>query len=241
MADAYGDRQKVKRLYYPNCVVYGSSVPEGFWDRLSRENLTNGLIGRCLVFEAVDYVPYQEPRHKDIPVDIVKRVACWRDFKSHSGDLAGVLDGGSPRVMQWTPEAKKRLHNHTKQIAHKRMSEEPITAAIWSRTAEKTSKLAMLFAASRYSGEQMPDITLDDANRAVRLCNYLTRRMIWRATEHVADTQFGRDLVTVQRVLESNRGQWLTLSSISKQTRSMEPRQRKAVLTQLMTEGTIEG
>jgi len=46
MGPAYGDRQKVPRLYYPNCVVYGSSVPEGFWDKLSRENLTNGLIGR---------------------------------------------------------------------------------------------------------------------------------------------------------------------------------------------------
>ena len=240
MADALGDRLKVKRLHYPNCVLYGSSVPDGFWGRLSRENLTGGLIGRCLIFEQPDYVPMAKPEHKDLPDEIIQRVNAWREFKSHSGDLAGVLDGSHPYVMKWTADAEDRLFQHAKEIADRRMSEEPIPAAIWSRTAEKSNKLAMLFAASRYDGGHVPDITLDDADLAVRLCNYLTRRMIWRATEHVAETQFARDLVAVQRVLESQRGQWVALSSISKQTRSMEPKQRKAVLTQLLTEGTVQ-
>jgi hypothetical protein len=59
-ADAYGDRKKCKTLEYPHCVVYGTSIPDGFWTSLSKENLSNGLIGRFLVFENQDYVDFQD-------------------------------------------------------------------------------------------------------------------------------------------------------------------------------------
>ena len=39
ISDAYGDRNKVKTLAYPHAVLYGTAVPEGFWESLTEDNL----------------------------------------------------------------------------------------------------------------------------------------------------------------------------------------------------------
>jgi hypothetical protein len=87
-ADAYGDRKKCKTLEYPHCVVYGSSVPDGFWTSLSKQNLSDGLIGRFLVFENSDYVDYQDVTEQPLPANVIERcqvVAGAQDAFGQSG------------------------------------------------------------------------------------------------------------------------------------------------------------
>ena len=241
MADAYGDRAKVKRLYYPSLTLYGTSVPDGFWQRLTEENLTGGLIGRCCVFESPDYVRWHEPAADNIPDQILNRARAWIRFQPHSGDLAGTaVDGSSPKLVMQTEEARQRLNDHTMAISDKRINEDTIDAAIWSRTAEKTRKLALLFACSRFDGTEWPTIQREDADRAIRLNNFLTRRMLWQAQNSVAETDFHRNLNYVQKILADAGGKWVSLGQITQRTRRLSPRERKDVLQHLIQEEAVE-
>jgi len=241
MADALGDRQKVKRLYYPSLTLYGTSVPDGFWQRLTEENLTGGLIGRCCVFEAPDYVRWQRPATDPVPDHILQRARAWIQFQPHAGDLAGTaVDGGSPKLVMHTEEARQRLDEHTLAISDKRMEEDTVDAAIWSRTAEKTGKLALLFACSRFSGTEWPTVQKEDADRAIRLNNFLTRRMLWQAQNSVAETDFHRSLNYVQKILDDADGAWVSLSTITQKTRRLSPRERKDALQHLIQEEAVE-
>ncbi len=241
MADALGDRQKVKKLYYPSLTLYGTSVPDGFWQRLTEENLTGGLIGRCCVFESPDYVRWHEPATDNIPDQILDRARAWIRFQPHSGDLAGTaVDGSSPKLVMQTEEARQRLNDHTMAISDKRINEDTIDAAIWSRTAEKTRKLALLFACSRFDGTEWPTIQREDADRAIRLNNFLTRRMLWQAQNSVAETDFHRNLNYVQKILADAGGKWVSLGQITQRTRRLSPRERKDVLQHLIQEEAVE-
>jgi hypothetical protein len=236
--DAYGDRQKVKTLSYPHCVIYGTSVPEGFWEAVTEENMKNGLIGRFLVFEVDDYVDYQDPEADDrLPDSILNAAKAWAQLQTHGGNLDG--GGGHPKLIDWAPGAYERMKDHSLSISNKRKTEDRVVAAIWSRVAEKTVKLAMLLACSRFCGEDWPEITLGDVDRAIRLNNWITRKMLWQADRHISQSDFHKDCQHVLRKLQDHRG-WMTLSTLTRKTRRLNPRDRQQVLQHLLTEGSIE-
>jgi len=242
-ADAYGDRAKVKQLHYPHAVIYGSAVPEGFWEAVSEENLKGGLIGRTLVFESPKYVARQKPeRSRELPASILTHSRAWVQLKTHGGNLeaSGVSGGAHPKMLHWSPEAEQRLDSHGDRISDRRIEEDPVTAAIWSRASEKTNKIAMLFACSRFDGGEWPQIELEDAERAIRLNNWLTRKMLWQADRHVSQSDFHRNCNYVLRKLQETPGQWMALGDLTRKTRRLNPRDRRDILQHLLTEGTIE-
>ena len=238
IGDAYGDRAKVKTLHFPHLVLYGTSVPEGFWESMTEANLKGGLIGRCLVFESAKYVPYQDPSDELIPPRIIERVNGWLSLRTHTGDMADKSDGAWPLAILRDEAAKERLHEHTCQISNRRMSEEPITAAIWSRAAEKTIKLALLFACSRFDGVTLPTIQLQDADLAIRINNWITRRMLQQADRHVAKTPFGQQVNEMRTLLRTENRAW-TLTEITRKTRGLKPKERSDILQTLILDGTI--
>jgi hypothetical protein len=237
--DAYGDRRKVKTLSYPHLVLFGTAVPEGFWESMTEANLKGGLIGRCLVFESSHYVEYQDPQDSEVPQPIIDRVGSWLSLQTHTGNLASYSEGGCPIKIRRSEEAHQRLHEHTVKISKRRMTEEPITAAIWSRAAEKTVKLALLFACSRCAPGYIPVIQLCDADLAIRLNNWITRRMLQQADRHVAASPFGQQVNEMRTLLRSKAGEW-TMREITRKTRNLKPRERNDILQTLIMSGCVE-
>lgn len=239
-ADAYGDRKKCKTLEYPHCVVYGTSIPDGFWESLTKKNLSDGLIGRFLVFENSDYVDFQDVDEQPLPGSVTERSRHWLEHKTHSGNLAGLSnhDSAHPQRVDATEEAAERLKKHAVDISIRRKHEEPVEAAIWSRHAEKTNKLALLFACSRWGPDlPWPTINLGDADKAVKLNNYLTRRMLRRAGLYVSESPFETEQLKVLRVLK-RRPEW-TQSEITRATRWLRVRDRNEILATLEQSGMI--
>ena len=239
-ADAYGDRKKCKTLEYPHCVVYGTSVPDGFWESLSKKNLSDGLIGRFLVFENAHYVDYQDAEELPLPEIITERCRSWLQHRTHGGNLAGATnhEGASPQRVDPTEEAADRLKKHAADISLRRKYEDPVEAAIWSRHAEKTNKLALLFACSRWvEGDPWPTIRIDDADRAIALNNYLTRRMLKQAGVYVSESTFELEQLKVLRKLQE-REEW-TQREITRATRWLRARERTEILSTLIESGEL--
>lgn len=234
-ADAYGDRNKCKTLSYPHCVVYGTSVPDGFWESLTPDDLTKGLIGRFLVFENEKYVDFQPVKNEEpIPEFIIQRVTDWVNHKTTDGNLATEQGGSSPRMMEPEDDAYERLTEHARVISDRRKKEDPAEAALWSRHAEKTNKLAVLFACSRWDGEgtPWPKISLEDADRAIALNNFLTRRMLVRAGLYISSSENEGDQLRMLRLIKS-RDAWTT-TEIARKGRRWNAKKRRDLLEALV-------
>jgi hypothetical protein len=237
--DAYGDRAKVKTLHYPHLVLHGTAVPQDFWESMTEKNLTGGLIGRCLIFESSKYVDYQDPSNEPIPQSIIDQAAWWLQLRTSAGNLADQSDGSSPICIQRDEAAHARLHEHAVKISKRRMTEEPITAAIWSRAAEKTVKLAMLFACSRASGQYVPTIQAEDAELAIRLNNWITRKILQQADRHVSGSPFGQMVNEMRTLLRSRPGEW-GMNEITRRTQKLKPRDRADILATLIQSGCVQ-
>jgi hypothetical protein len=249
-ADAYADRKKNKVVHYPNIVIYGTSVAKKFWESLSGESVTDGLLGRFMIFEPSGgdrngYVdPVDDVERKPIPERLVAIAAAWRALKTHSGNLAGMtgFEGANPIGMKHTPEALERAKGHQRAVCEQRKQEEAEAAAVWTRTPEKTNKLALLFAASRATLEQLeqgelPMIELQDVDRAIALSNWLTRRLLHKAGLHVAHSDFEREC---QRALaKMQKDKEITRRGFTRMVRHLDTRKRGDVLQTLVDGGFI--
>lgn len=184
---AYADTERTPSINQPYCVLSGSCTPDSLWGALSTSQVHSGLLGRMQIFEVPGYVKLVDDlpyglRGQDPPQDVINEICWWLQYKSAgSGDLE--MLNPSPKAMDWSDEAHKRLEDHMRETANKRMSEDLTHAAIWSRSAEKANKLAMLSAAS----ERRFEIDLRDADWAIALQNALTRKLVSKIESNVSD------------------------------------------------------
>jgi hypothetical protein len=237
VGDAYANQKQTPTINQPHACLYGTSVPRGFWESLTEENVSEGLLGRMLVFEAGQrYVPIATPESSAPGAEIMDPVRWWCDFQP-GGNLTGESQG-NPQPIQaaYTPDAAKRIDGHFAEICRRREGEDDTRAALWSRTTGKTAKLALLFACSREVVGPLIAITLDDVNRAIMVSNWLTRRMLYQAYRHVARNEREGNHKRILRMLTTR----MSKSELSRKTQWLSRREREEILGELIETGEVE-
>jgi hypothetical protein len=240
--DALADAKKIKTIVQPHCVVYGTSVPDKFWGSLTLDNVSEGLLGRFIVFESkLGYSLPQAPEKKPLPDSIIEQVRNWISpprewFGANAGNLATALP--TVRQIECSQEAQERLQQHAHAIAVKRMGESGIRPSVWSRTAEKAQKLALIHACSRAT-LQTARIDTIDAEWGVRLANYLTREMISHADGNISSSDHEKQLKWVSRMIKSAGSDGLTRSQLTRKTQSIRSKYRDEIVAQLIESGSV--
>jgi hypothetical protein len=210
IGDAYGDPKKNPCIDQPHPVIYGTSVPESFWHSLTAENVTDGLLGRMLPIESTaGYVDPQTPDHSEV----------------HP----------SPIVANYSGDAMDRFHGHMAAIAARRKFDDKQAAALWSRSAGKAGKLALIFAASRQPCCDHFTVEIDDVNLAISLSNYLTRLIQQRVFEHVAENETEDKSKRILRLLAKP----MTKSEITRKTQWLKKYDRNEILDSLVESGLV--
>jgi len=231
---AYADVERTPSIDQPHCVLVGSCTPQTLWEAMSSKQVHAGLLGRLHVFEAPGYVKLTDDvpvgRPKMVPPpELVEGVKKWIEF-SPGGNLSA--EHPQPRMATWTVEAHERLIGHMRAIADKRIGEDSVAAAIWSRSAEKANKLALLAAAANHRFE----VDIDDANWAIALQNCLTRKLVNRVGANLADNPFER---LKQRVL-SKIPVKMSLTEIRRKTQFLRNgKERNDILEELHGSGQL--
>lgn len=233
IADAYADQKKTKRINQPHTCIYGTTVPGAFWDNLTADNVSEGFLGRLMTFEANDgYVDLESPNPAPPPESILDRVRWWLEFTG-SGNLA--QDNPTPAVVPHTESARKRIQEHLTGICARRGRENETQAAVWSRSGEKTAKLALIFACSRATGAAMPRVEIEDVEQAIKISNWLTRRMLRKAFEHVSENETeGRS----KKLLRLITGE-MTLNDLTRKTQWLRGRERQEIVQDLQSAGYV--
>lgn len=234
IGDAYADAKKTPRINQPHPCLYGTSVPEKFWESLTSENITDGLLGRMLPFESSEgYVDPQQPEMIEPRSDLIDQIQFWVDLKI-GGNLHA--ENPTPVMASYTPEAKDRFRGHMADIANRRKSEDPQASALWSRSAGKAGKLALIFAASRCPLSASFDVYLEDIDLAIAMSNWLTRTVQRKVFEHVSENDTESNMKRVMRILRHP----LTKSQLTRKTQWLRKRERNEIVETLIESGLVE-
>jgi len=232
---AYADKERNKVVDQPCVSVYGTTVPEHFFESLTAESLSDGFLARLLVFEAQATTARQRAPAQPIPGHIKQTAEWWGAYKP-GGNLGS--EHPNPRIIEATAPAiaifdqlAERVDAELAQAERRGIG----GASLWARAEEKACRLALIYACSK--NHESPVIDEDAAHWACELSSYLTRRMLFVAGEWVADGLFDAKQKRVLRVIRQCGS--VTRTDLNFKTRWLSLRDRQEVLDNLIETGQV--
>jgi len=189
----------------PCLVIFGTAIPNHYYEALSERMLTNGFFARMLILESGKRSKGQEPSIRDIPERAFSTAKWWSEFRSSAGNLE--VWHPVPAIVDHTEGARERLVEARVEAESEYASAEErgdaVGTTVWGRGSEHTRKLALLYAIS--ANHETPRIDKSAAEWSTRFVMHQTRRMLYMAKCHVADNPFHADCLKVlQRLREAH-------------------------------------
>jgi len=231
---AYADKKRNKVVDQPCVSVYGTTVPEHFFESLTADSLADGFVARLLVFESPTEPPPRQRRpQRDIPESILDAARWWGDY-TPGGNLRS--EHPEPRVVLTTPEGGAVFDRLAALVDERLADESDAGRALWARAEEKACRLALIYACS--AGRENPVIDEAAASWACDLSEHLTRRMLHVCHEWVAEGQFDARQKRVLRIVRRADGK-ISRSDLCRRTQWLTQRERQEVIDNLMETGQL--
>lgn len=203
-------------IYDPSLTLYGTGVPHIFYRSLTLDTLEDGLVGRCLAFEAMhegEPNDFSGPR-PEIP-SLVMSLA--EEFASRN-KMIGIDRLPEPYEIPYTAEATARLNEIQKETKNlrKQCKERSDYAgyALWGRATEKVAKLAMIYAVS--VDFVSPIVTEEALDFSWRLVRFLTERMCARAARWIGGGKIDELCARVLDFLEHSKNHTSTRRDVTR-------------------------
>jgi len=234
---AYADLKKVKRLDWPHACVYGTTVPESFYQALSRESLSDGFVARLLVFDSPEGDECtQSARPVVVPKEISDQVAAWKSFNPSGGNLNGAVP--HPMTVPLTSEAEGVFAGLKALCQRERKANRLGAGSVWRRVTEKAKKLALLHAASQY-GPGVREVSGAAARWGARVSEFSTRSVLSGAEAGVAENPYEGELQRLWRKIREAGDGGLSKSQVLRSFRGISSVKVEELLMRLQQEGQI--
>jgi len=222
----------------PHLVIFGTAIPNHYYEALSERMLTNGFFARTIILECGKRSPGQEPRIQPLPERILSTAKWWADFRSGTGNLQDWHP--VPRIVPHTEEAKgilieTRLEAEA-EYGRAESAGDAVGTTVWGRVSEHVRKLALLYAVSE--NHERPEIGRAAVEWARRFVIHQTRRMLFMAQAHVADNPFHADCLKFLQKLRAAPGGELAHSVLLKRMK-MEAKNFIDLVATLEQQGDI--
>lgn len=232
---AYADKKRNKVVDQPCVSVYGTTVPEHFFESLTTDSLADGFVARLLVFEApTDPPPRQRRPQGTIPESILEAARWWGDY-TPGGNLRS--EHPEPRVVPTTAEGGAVFDRLADLVDERLADETDAGRALWARAEEKACRLALVYACS--ACRESPVIDEAAASWACDLSEHLTRRMLHVCHEWVAEGQFDARQKRVLRIVRKAGGE-IGRRELSRRTQFLTQRERQEVIDNLIETQQLE-
>lgn len=200
----------------PNLVVFGTAIPNHYYEALSERMLTNGFFARMVILESGPRNKGQEPRIADLPPRVVETARWWADYRPGRGNLQEWHP--VPAVVEATDHAM-RLLIETREAAEAEYSKaeagnDSVGTTVWGRVSEQVRKLALLHTISE--NHLAPRIGIEAIRWASRFVLHQTRRMLFMASSHVAENPFHAECLKIMQKLRDAPGHEVSHSVLLK-------------------------
>jgi hypothetical protein len=231
--DAYADLAKVKTINSPCVCIFGTSVPETFYDGLTVENLSDGLLARMVVFESEGYGRRRKPQIAPVPPELIAECRAWAETeKTQGGNLGSV--NPSPILVPKSALADERHEQHCNEVHDGHVNDGPAAASIWARAPEKSAKLALIHAMCTNWRE--PEITVASVNWGRTVVNYTTRMVVSHTTTRVGKKRYEKDKEWLWARIDTG----MTRNQLSRKTQGLKRRERDEMVEDLIEAGLLK-
>jgi hypothetical protein len=229
----------------PHLNVFGTAVPNTFYESLTERMLTKGLLARMLVFDSGRRARKTYPTLYPIPDTIIERARLWGDMAADRPDrLQSNLAhrNAFPRTVACTPDALEAIRSlgtkEDSEYASAEVLNNTAAMAVWARLCEKAEKLALLHACSRSYDDPLIDAAAVEWASEVVL--HQTRRMLFLSSTHFAENESHHNLNRVREIIRKRRE--LTKTELVRLTPFLKGRRRERdeILCELMERGEID-
>lgn len=222
----------------PCLVVFGTAIPNHYYEALSERMLTNGFFARMIILECGKRSPGQEPSLRELPERVLATAKWWADLRPGTGNLQNWHP--VPLVVPHTEEAKgilieTRLEAEA-EYGRAEGADDAVGTTVWGRVSEHARKLALLHAVSE--NPERPEIGKAAAEWARRLVIHQTKRMLFMAQAHVAESPFQAECLKALQKLRGAPERELSHSVLLKRMK-MEAKDFLALVTTLEQRGDI--
>ncbi len=223
----------------PCLVVFGTAIPNHYYDSLSERMLTNGFFARMIILECGNRSPGQEPGIQPLPSRVLETAKWWADFRPGTGNLENWHP--VPKVVPHTDEARAilvetRIESEA-EYAKAEGSSDAVGTTVWGRVSEHVRKLALIYAVSE--NHERPEIGKNAAEWARRFVIHQTRRMLFQASSHVAENPFHAECMKLLRKLRESPCQTMHHSALLKRMKT-DARTFQEIITTLEQRGDIK-
>jgi len=232
----YASTDRNKTIDQPHLVIYGCGTEE-FWEHISPKNVSDGTLGRALVFGPVKSIVYRgQPRRLPVPATVTQYAHRWSNF--FPGGLLN-KEHPEPVTAKHTKEAFERIESHLREISERSLKEKGPRKAIWQRTGEKTNKLALCFAAARVDCPEgsVIEVGIEDVELAIQLSNWSTRMIVSEVFDKVFENERERNAKRILRLLRAEGPK--SKNWITRKTQGMTTHARDDLLKDLAESGQI--
>ena len=216
----------------PCFCMYGTSVPENFYDSMSGQDVVDGFLARILAFESTDYVI---TRRQKIPVletpkDLVEEVQRWESMSNNIANGGNVDMGINPLTVVATPNARKKLDDYDYDSRSRGFN--TVYAPLWMRAAEHAEKLALIVSNGDTIIEKNAQFGIDLAQYCI---NYMEHTIKDRVSSSDTETQLKR----IKRWLEK-KGSVIYHRDFTRAFQDMPGKTRNDLINTLLDSGIIE-
>ena len=190
----------------PNLVLFGTAIPKHYYAALSERMLTNGLFARRSSSRAVNAKKARSREIIEVSPRIIETARWWADFRPGKGNLEN--QHPMPAIVEHTDKAVALL------IENRLLAESEYTKAeerrdavgttVWGRVSEQTRKLALIYAVSE--NHRSPRIDAPAVEWASKFVMHQVRRMLFMATQYVAENPFHAECLKFLRMLRECPG-----------------------------------
>jgi hypothetical protein len=239
-SDAYADASRNLSINQPHACLWGTTVPKSFLESLSTESVTDGFISRLLVFEAPSMIPLkQRPATIQPPQPLLDSISSWLKYSPSGGNLN--THNPSPTIWPTDPDAAEIFDHFNEEAEARLRNEKDEFASIWSRTVEKARKLALIHICSRGTGHDRVDS--DAAIWGCAVADYLTKRIVFLASQWVAENYHERKVNQVYRIIcdgVKTASEGISLSYLARRLQSIPTKERLSIIEDLCAAHRIE-
>ncbi len=236
LGDAYADAKRNIEINQPHAVLHGTTVNKNLYSNLTADSVTDGFMGRLLVFESEDEAPdYEDLDISKIPSTskMVATIQDWLAGPSGGGNLAAQFP--QPTILKASPAARVLWKDFLDYCLTRERDKSDSYRALWSRAAEKARKLALVHCCS--CGTQEVDEAA--AEWGIALATHLTSKLASVGDKWISENPYEETCKRVIRFVEG-RGTPCSMSDLVRgPLRAVRKREREEIVSHIAELGLL--
>ena len=234
----YVDSKNNIELNNPHLCIYGNANRKQFLDSITRDNVSDGLVSRMLVFESEDPDPQKREKIKMTPPShIISQVDHLYRLPTNiqPGGNLDAMRNVMPLLVPKNDQAKAMLAAFDDEIWNYRnaLRNSKRIDTVYNRAALSAEKLAIIYACTEDVYNPSPIITEEHMGWAIAIVRYSLDNMQYDVEYHIWESEYERNSKRILQIVRE-RGQ-ATMTEIAVETQYLDEKARNGIMETLKT------